>query len=157
MQSESICSTIRVYFQWLFTQMYDIWGRNKDEVQYFFLNYRKNKEKPKYLFLNYRRNEDEAQYFFLNYQRNEDKPKYLFLNYRRNEDEAKYLFLNYRRNEDKRSTRWSKIKLKNVNKKRMATARRLIFWGISQGIHCWPDYTVFFFHHYKSWRLWRRR
>ncbi len=30
----------------------------------------------------------------------------------------------------------SKIKLKNVNKKRMATARRLIFLGISQGIHC---------------------
>jgi hypothetical protein len=30
----------------------------------------------------------------------------------------------------------SKIKLKNVNKKRMATARRLIFSGISQGIHC---------------------
>jgi hypothetical protein len=32
--------------------------------------------------------------------------------------------------------RASKIKLKNVNKKRMATARRLIFFGISQGIHC---------------------
>jgi hypothetical protein len=30
----------------------------------------------------------------------------------------------------------SKIKVKNVNKKRMATARRLIFFGISQGIHC---------------------
>jgi hypothetical protein len=30
----------------------------------------------------------------------------------------------------------SKIKLKNVNKKRMATARRLNFFGISQGIHC---------------------
>jgi hypothetical protein len=30
----------------------------------------------------------------------------------------------------------SKIKLKNVNKKRMATARKLIFFGISQGIHC---------------------
>ncbi len=30
----------------------------------------------------------------------------------------------------------SKIKFKNVNKKRMATARRLIFFGISQGIHC---------------------
>jgi hypothetical protein len=30
----------------------------------------------------------------------------------------------------------SKIKLKNVNKKRMATARRLIFFGISQGINC---------------------
>jgi hypothetical protein len=32
----------------------------------------------------------------------------------------------------------SKIKLKYVNKKRMATARtrRLIFFGISQGIHC---------------------
>jgi hypothetical protein len=30
----------------------------------------------------------------------------------------------------------SKIKLKNVNKKRMATARRLIFFGISQGIRC---------------------
>ncbi len=29
-----------------------------------------------------------------------------------------------------------KIKVKNVNKKRMATARRLIFFGISQGIHC---------------------
>ena len=28
------------------------------------------------------------------------------------------------------------IKVKNVNKKRMATARRLIFFGISQGIHC---------------------
>jgi hypothetical protein len=28
----------------------------------------------------------------------------------------------------------SKIKVKNVNKKRMATARRLIFFGISQGI-----------------------
>jgi hypothetical protein len=27
----------------------------------------------------------------------------------------------------------SKIKLKNVNKKRMATARRQIFFGISQG------------------------
>jgi hypothetical protein len=38
----------------------------------------------------------------------------------------------------------SKIKLKNVNKKRMATARRLIFFGISQGIDCWSDYTVFF-------------
>jgi hypothetical protein len=43
----------------------------------------------------------------------------------------------------------SKIKLKNDNKKRMATARRLIFFGISQGIHCWSDYTVFF-HHYKT-------
>ncbi len=30
----------------------------------------------------------------------------------------------------------SKIKLKNVNKKRMATDRRLIFLGISKGIHC---------------------
>ncbi len=30
----------------------------------------------------------------------------------------------------------SKIKLKNVNKKRMAPARRQIFFGISQGIHC---------------------
>ncbi len=30
----------------------------------------------------------------------------------------------------------SKIKLKNVNNKRMATARRLIFFGIFQGIHC---------------------
>ncbi len=30
----------------------------------------------------------------------------------------------------------SKIKLKNVNKKRMATAWRQIFFGISQGIHC---------------------
>ncbi len=30
----------------------------------------------------------------------------------------------------------SKIKVKNVNKKRMATARRLIFFGNSQGIHC---------------------
>jgi hypothetical protein len=30
----------------------------------------------------------------------------------------------------------SKIKVKNVNKTRMATARRLIFFGISQGIHC---------------------
>ncbi len=30
----------------------------------------------------------------------------------------------------------SKIKLKNVNKKRMATARRQIFFGISRGIHC---------------------
>ncbi len=30
----------------------------------------------------------------------------------------------------------SKIKLKNVNKKRMDTARRIIFFGISQGIHC---------------------
>ncbi len=30
----------------------------------------------------------------------------------------------------------SKIKVKIVNKKRMATARRLIFFGISQGIHC---------------------
>jgi hypothetical protein len=30
----------------------------------------------------------------------------------------------------------SKIKVKNVNKKIMATARRLIFFGISQGIHC---------------------
>ncbi len=30
----------------------------------------------------------------------------------------------------------SKIKLKNVSKKRMATARRLIFFGISRGIHC---------------------
>jgi intraflagellar transport protein 122 len=30
----------------------------------------------------------------------------------------------------------SKIELKHVNKKRMATARRLIFFGISQGIHC---------------------
>jgi hypothetical protein len=30
----------------------------------------------------------------------------------------------------------SKIKLKNVNKKRMDTARRQIFLGISQGIHC---------------------
>ncbi len=30
----------------------------------------------------------------------------------------------------------SKIKVKNVNKKRMATVRRLIFFGISQGIHC---------------------
>ncbi len=29
-----------------------------------------------------------------------------------------------------------KIKLKNVNKKIMATARRQIFFGISQGIHC---------------------
>ena len=37
----------------------------------------------------------------------------------------------------------SKIKVKNVNKKRMATARRLIFFGISQGIHCWSD-TLFF-------------
>jgi hypothetical protein len=38
----------------------------------------------------------------------------------------------------------SKIKLKNVIKKRMATARRLIFFGISQGIHCQSDYTVVF-------------
>ncbi len=30
----------------------------------------------------------------------------------------------------------SKIKVKNVNKKRMATARKQIFFGISQGIHC---------------------
>jgi hypothetical protein len=30
----------------------------------------------------------------------------------------------------------SKIKLKNVNKKRMATARRQTFFGTSQGIHC---------------------
>ncbi len=49
----------------------------------------------------------------------------------------------------------SKIKLKNVNKKRMATARRLIF-GISQGIHCWSDYTVFFIIE-KLWRQWRQR
>jgi hypothetical protein len=26
----------------------------------------------------------------------------------------------------------------------MATARRLIFFGISQGIHCWSDNTIFF-------------
>jgi hypothetical protein len=30
----------------------------------------------------------------------------------------------------------SKTKLKNVNKKRMATARRQNFFEISQGIHC---------------------
>ncbi len=50
----------------------------------------------------------------------------------------------------------SKIKLKNVNKKRMATARRLIFFGISQGIYCWSDYTVFFIVT-KLWRRWRQR
>jgi hypothetical protein len=42
----------------------------------------------------------------------------------------------------------SKIKLKNVNKKRMATARRLIFWNFSRHplliwLHCC-------FHHYKT-------
>jgi hypothetical protein len=30
----------------------------------------------------------------------------------------------------------SKIKMKYVNKKRMATARRLVYFGISQSIHC---------------------
>ncbi len=50
----------------------------------------------------------------------------------------------------------SKIKLKKVNKKRMATARRLIFFLISQGIHCWSDYTVVFINT-KLWRQWRRR
>jgi hypothetical protein len=50
----------------------------------------------------------------------------------------------------------SKIKLKNVNKKRMATARRLIFFGISQGVHCWSDYTVVFIIT-KIWRRWRQR
>jgi hypothetical protein len=30
----------------------------------------------------------------------------------------------------------SEIKLKNVNKKRMATDRRLIYFGISHSIHC---------------------
>ncbi len=30
----------------------------------------------------------------------------------------------------------SKIKVKSMYKKRMATARRLIFFGISQGVHC---------------------
>ncbi len=38
----------------------------------------------------------------------------------------------------------SKIKLKNVNKKRMATARRLIFSGISQGIHFADLITLLF-------------
>ncbi len=37
----------------------------------------------------------------------------------------------------------SKIKLKNVNEMKMATARREIFWGISQGIHCWSNYLLF--------------
>ncbi len=49
----------------------------------------------------------------------------------------------------------SKIKLKNVYKKRIATARRLFFL-ISQGIHCWSDYTVFFIIT-KLWRPWWRR
>ncbi len=35
------------------------------------------------------------------------------------------------------------MKLKNVNKKKMATARSY-FFGISQGIHCRSDYTVVF-------------
>ncbi len=30
----------------------------------------------------------------------------------------------------------SKIKVKSIYKKRMATARRLIFFGVSQGVHC---------------------
>ncbi len=40
-------------------------------------------------------------------------------------------------------------------KKRMTTARRL-FFGISQGIHCWSDYTVVFII-IKLWRRWRWR
>ncbi len=38
----------------------------------------------------------------------------------------------------------------------MATARRLIFLGISQGIHCWSDYTIIFIIT-KLWRRWRQR
>ncbi len=50
----------------------------------------------------------------------------------------------------------SKIKLKNVNKKRKATARRLIFFGVSQGVHCCSDYTVVFIIT-KLWRRWQQR
>ena len=38
----------------------------------------------------------------------------------------------------------SKIKFKSMYKKRMATARRQIFFGVSQGVHCWSGYTVVF-------------
>ncbi len=38
----------------------------------------------------------------------------------------------------------SKIKVKSMYKKRMATARRLIFLGVSQGVHFWSGYTVVF-------------
>ncbi len=49
----------------------------------------------------------------------------------------------------------SKIKLINANKKKTVTVRKVIFWGITQGIHCWSDYTVVFIIT-KLWRGWRR-